>query len=77
MTPVRRASVILAATLAVGGLVLLGGCGSTAEEGDKIDLTEQFITKPKKPLKPVPDENLSPRQRRARQAAATAPESNS
>jgi ABC-type uncharacterized transport system auxiliary subunit len=70
MTLVRRANVTLAATLAVVGSLMLGGCGSTAEEGDKIDLSEQYITKPKKPAKPIPEENLSRQQLRARQAAA-------
>jgi hypothetical protein len=77
MTLVRRASVTLAATLAVGGLILLGGCGSAESEGGKIDLSEQFITKPKTPPKPIPIENLRPSQQRARRAAEAQAKSNS
>jgi hypothetical protein len=70
MTFVRRASVILAATLAVGGLVLLGGCGSAESDGGKIDLSEQFKSVPKKDLGPIPDSSLSARDRRAKRLAA-------
>ncbi|WZP00446.1 hypothetical protein EP7_002090 [Isosphaeraceae bacterium EP7] len=65
----RRANVTLAATLAVVGTLMLGGCGSAENDGGKIDLSEQYITTPKTPPKPVPLENLSPLQKRARRAA--------
>ena len=70
----RRASVALAATLAVGSLVALGGCGASADVGEKIDLTDQFVTKQKKPIVVPADGNLSARERRAKRIAEATPD---